>query len=194
MFHFIYLYLFLCFQNKSRPSKTGKHRRQCVRCPGTINAIARKGFDGILVEMPAPLSCKTNLPFAHHLYQIETLFGPELSFGLPHGQHSFIGKIRNVETGLVVRSCRLKYNVIVRRCERFPQLKRQNVRMLCTAQNIWGSECAFECKNETDTLSHHEPIVCDDNLKWIGEEPECIADIGNIAMNCELFWLKCDKK
>lgn len=116
-------------QRKHRPQHFETHhiksRRTCVKCPDEITAIARGGLDGILLEPPAPLSCHTNLPFSRNLYTIETLFGPELPFVLPHGKHILIGKIRNVETGLYVRSCRLKYNVIVRRCHRFPHIKKK---------------------------------------------------------------------
>ncbi|XP_055308825.1 uncharacterized protein LOC129572753 isoform X2 [Sitodiplosis mosellana] len=156
-----------------------KHRRPCVRCPGEITAIARKGLDGILVEPPAPLSCKTNLPFARNLYSIETLFGSDLSFVLPKGRHSLTAKVRNVESGLIVRSCHLKYHVIVRRCKGFPSLKKKNIKMSCTAGTIWGSQCAFECRKEGESLSHRDSIVCNEDLEWIGEVPHCVSDIEN---------------
>lgn len=105
------------------------------------------------------------------------MFGPDLPFVLPQGKHTFIAKIRNVESGLIIRSCHLKYNVIVRRCHGFPRLKNKNVKMSCTAGTIWGSECAFQCKTEEEILSHYEPVVCNDDLEWIGQEPECVPDI-----------------
>lgn len=99
---------------------------------------------------------------------------------LPQGRHGFIAKIRNVESGLIIRSCHLKYNVIVRHCHGLPQLKNKNVKLSCTAGKIWGSKCAFECKNVEENLSHYEPIVCNDDLEWEGQEPECVSDNGEI--------------
>lgn len=151
-----------------------KENRTCVKCPSETVAIARAGLDGILVEPPAPLSCKTNLPFSKNLYYIETLFGPELKFVLPEGKHKLIAKVRNSETGLIVRSCLLRYRVIVRRCKELPKLKSRALKMSCTAGTLWGSYCAFQCKNPAAQLSHNEPLYCDDNLNWIGHQPECI--------------------
>lgn len=208
-------YIFTSFQfgqkklkphNKKRDPN--RPRRPCVRCPGEITAIARKGLDGILlsifdkififfcdemhlffqtnrkyffkqVEPPAPLSCKTNLPFARNLYRIETLFGSDFSFVLPEGKHTLTAKVRNVESGLIVRSCLLKYHVIVRRCEEFPRLKNRNLKVSCTAGTVWGSQCAFECKKEGESLNHREPIVCNEDLEWFGDQPKCVSDIGN---------------
>lgn len=158
-------------------SQHAKKRQTCVRCPSEIVAVARYGLDGILVQPPAPLACKTSLPFDLKLFQIETLFGPDLPFVLPEGKHTIIGKIRNIETGLIVRSCLLKYNVIVRRCNRLPHVKNKHLKMACTAGTILGSKCAFQCRNNHGThLSHNNPIVCNENLQWDGHEPECIND------------------
>lgn len=162
-----------------------KLHRVCVKCPDEIVAIAREGLDGILVEPPAPLACKTNLPFSHDLYEIETLFGPELRFVLPEGRHKFIAKVRNLETGLIVRSCLLKYRVIVRRCKELPRLKSRNLKMSCTAGTIWGSKCAFQCKNPATEVSHNEPMVCDETLNWVGHQPDCIrTEEAGISLDC----------
>lgn len=173
------------FRSSLQSTYSAKSRhRTCVKCPGLITAIAREGLDGILMNPPAPLACKTSLPFADNLYKVETLFGPDLPFVLPQGNHQMIGKIRNVETGLVVRSCLLKYNVIVSRCRGLPHIKNKNLRMSCTAGAIWGSKCAFECRNKAKHLSHREPLVCSEGLQWVGEEPECISDNGeNISVH-----------
>lgn len=159
-----------------------------MKCPGEITAIARRGLDGILVELPAPLSCKTNLPFASNLYRLETLFGSDFPFILPEGGHSLMAKVRNVESGLIVRSCRLRYHVIVRRCQSYPVLKNKNMKISCTAGTIWGSQCAFECKNDNENPSHREAIVCNEDLEWIGDEPDCVADIGEeMFIECVFF-------
>lgn len=149
----------------------------CVRCPKIITAIAQEGLDGILVEPPSPRACRTNLPFAENLFKIETLFGSEMPFVLPKGRHSFHAKIRNVETGLVVRSCVLKYHVIVKHCKGYPNLVNKNVTMSCTAGMIWGSKCAFGCKNENEYLTHREPMICNEKLQWSGTEPDCTTDM-----------------
>lgn len=151
-----------------------RKNRTCVKCPHEIVAIAREGLDGILVEPPAPLSCKTNLPFTSNLYRIETLFGPDLPFLLPEGKHRVIGKIRNIETGLIVRSCLLRYHVIVRRCKGYPLVKSKQLKMSCTAGTVLGSKCAFKCKNEQKDLSHRRPMVCNESLQWEGHEPKCL--------------------
>lgn len=186
----------LCEQKKRRrhraqqsEMKHSRKRRTCVRCPREIIAVARDGLDGILVEPPAPLACKTNLPFTSKLFKIETLFGPELPFVLPEGKHKIIGKIRNIETGLIVRSCLLRYNVIVRRCSHLPHVKSEHLKMSCTAGTIWGSKCAFQCKDHGTHLSHREPLVCNDNLEWQGHVPECIDDNEIICMIIS-FYLK----
>lgn len=126
-----------------------------------------------MVYPPSARSTRTNLPFSEKLFKIETLFGPEVPFILPKGRHSFHAKIRNVETGLVVRSCMLKYHVIVRHCKGYPNLKNKNLAMSCTAGMIWGSKCAFKCKNDDEHLTHRDPFFCSDDLVWVGQEPEC---------------------
>lgn len=163
-----------------KPHRSPKNYRACVKCPKEIILTAHQELDGVLVETPAPLSCKTNLPFSHNLFRIETLFGPDFGpFVLPRGRHSIVGKIRNVETGLVERSCLLKYNVIVPRCEGLPKVTNIKLKMVCTAHNVWGSKCAFSCKNHDEYVSHHEPLVCNEDLEWVGHEPHCVLnDIG----------------
>lgn len=131
---------------------------------------------------PKARSCKTNLPFARNLFQIETLFGPEMSFVLPQGRHRIQAKIRNVETGLIVHTCVLKYNVIVRHCPDYPSIKHQNLAMSCTAGTLWGSKCAFRCKNNDEYLSHRDPINCNENLECIGNIPECSLGIGEFGV------------
>lgn len=154
---------------------TARKNRTCVKCPGAIFRTAHAELDGILVDLPAPLSCKTNLPFTSNLYRIETLFGPDsLSFILPEGRHRIIGRIRNVESGLIVRSCHLRYNIAVRRCRGFPKIKNNQLKMSCTAGMLWGSKCAFNCRDERLFLSHRKPIVCNDDLHWHGHEPKCM--------------------
>lgn len=46
--------------------------------------------------------------------------------------------------------------------------------MSCTAGMLWGSKCAFKCKDERLFLSHREPFVCNDDLQWQGNEPDCV--------------------
>lgn len=162
-----------------RKARHSKRSRVCVRCPQLITAVANEGLDGILMVPPKARSCKTNLPFARKLFQIETLFGPEMSFILPQGRHRIQAKIRNVETGMIVHSCVLKYNVIVRRCDGFPNVKNKNLTVSCTAGNLWGSKCAFRCKNDDEYLSHRKPMVCNDKLEWAGNEPQCTPNHGN---------------
>lgn len=165
-------------------SKNGrsKQHRTCVKCPDQPTfGLARFGLDGILFELPAPLACRTNIPFAPDLYRIETLFGPKLRFLiLTEGQHNIIGKIRNIESGLIVKSCLLKITVIVQRCTGYPHFKQKHMRMACSAGRVWGSTCAFECKTPGTYLSHSEPIVCNGHLQWDGHVPECIKKDGKL--------------
>lgn len=152
-----------------------KMNQTCVKCPREIVTTTLAERDGIIVDLPAPLACRTNLPFVSSLYRIETLFGPNAQpFILPEGRHRFIGKIRNVETGLIERSCQLRYNVVVRRCNGFPIIQNKQLKMSCTAGKLLGSKCAFKCRDEHLFLSHREPIVCDDDLQWHGVEPQCV--------------------
>lgn len=174
--------------SEAQPSK--KSRKCFLKCPEEIEAVAREGLDGILVIPPAPRACRTDLPFHPDLYKIETLFGPDLPFLLPEGKHKIIGRIRNIESGLVVKVCQLRYNVTVRRCTGFPQITSKHLRMSCTAGRIWGSKCAFKCKNRHAVLSHREPIICNENEEWIGTEPECIED--NSKNFFYLFIEKCN--
>lgn len=153
-----------------------RRNRPCIRCPREITEYAKEGFDGVLVDPPAPLSCKTNLPFSRDLYRTETLFGPQIKFVLPQGRHSLIAKIRDVETGIIVGSCHLKYNIIVQRCK-FPRLKSRKLAMFCTAETVWGSKCAFECKRNNDYLTHHETIDCNEKLEWSGTQPRCVREL-----------------
>lgn len=128
------------------------------------------------MEPPAPISCTTNLPFSRDLYQIETLFGSQYQFVLPHGRHTLFGKIRNMETGLIEQTCPLKFNVVVRRCQRYIQ-KGTDMKMICSSGTIWGSSCSFECTNPNLELNHQDPVICGDSLDWIGLEPECIPSM-----------------
>lgn len=153
-------------------------RKECVKCPVEVEAVAPRGYDGIFVEPPAALSCRTNLPYSTDLFRIETLFGPELNFVLPEGHHKFIGKIRNVENGRLVRSCLLKYRVNVRRCPTLPRYSGRTLKMSCSAGTIWGSKCAFECRETGTELSHNEPMICNADLQWEGSVPDCRRNIG----------------
>lgn len=150
--------------------------RACVKCPGEIMAIAKQGLDGFIVEPPAPISCTTHLPFSRDLYQIETLFGNQFMFVLPHGKHSIFGKIRNMETGLIEHTCSLKYNVLVKHCAHY-HLKNPHLKMKCSTGTIWGSSCSFECHNPNAQVSHQEPIVCSETSEWIGQEPTCLTEM-----------------
>lgn len=154
-----------------------------------MTAVAREGLDGILVNplWSSHLCPVYNLPFSRDLYHTETLFGPELSFVLPHGKHTLIAKIRDLETGLIVHTCHLKYNVIVLRCQ-FPHVKTRHLRMFCTAGSTWGSKCAFECKIKGTHLSHNKPIICNENLEWAGHEPQCVHNI-SMYSTCEFSQL-----
>lgn len=149
----------------------------CVKCPKEITAIARESLDGVMIIPPLPRSCRTNISFSEQLFKIETLFGPDIPFVLPKGRHMLHAKIKDVETGLFVRSCLLKYHVIVRSCKGYPNVKNKNLTMSCTAANIWGSTCAFKCNNKDEHLTHRESIVCSENLEWIGTEPNCTSNI-----------------
>lgn len=162
-------------EKKVEASKKG---RVCLRCPQLITAVANEGLDGILLASPKVRSCKTNLPYSSKLYQIETLFGQEMSIVLPQGRHKLQANIRNIETGLIVHSCILKYNVIVRRCKGYPNVKNKNLTLSCTAGTLWGSECVFSCKNKDEYLSHHEPMFCNENAEWVGKEPTCGPELG----------------
>lgn len=92
-------------------------------------------------------------------------------FILPQGTHSFIAKIRNKQTGEEEHTCLLKYKVIVRQCIRYRPRDR-NLKVKCSLGNIWGSKCSFSCKNG-GMLSHTDPVACDDDLEWFGDEPTC---------------------
>lgn len=159
-----------------------KLRKECVKCPIEVEAVAPRGYDGIFVEPPAALACRTSLPYSTDLFRIETLFGPELNFVLPEGHHKFIGKIRNVENGRIVRSCLLKYHVHVRRCPNLPRYNGRKLKMSCSAGTIWGSKCAFECRTDGTHLSHNEPMICNADLQWDGSVPECRQDIGKLQL------------
>lgn len=133
--------------------------------------IAQKRLDGVLIEPPAALTCGTNQPFSKSLYEVETLFGPKFMFVLPQGTHNFIGKVINKKSSATELTCLLKYKVVVRQCTKF-RPKNWDLRAKCDLGAIWGSECSFSCKNG-EILSHQNPIVCGDDLTWIGEEPFC---------------------
>lgn len=152
-------------------------RKPCVKCPSEITSIARQGLDGILVEPPAPVSCATNLPFSRDLYQIETLFGSKFFFVLPHGRHLLFAKIRNMGTGMIEHTCPLRYNVVVKRCPKYAQ-KNPDLQMFCSTGAIWGSSCTFGCRPPNSQLSHQEPIICNENSEWIGQEPSCVQVVG----------------
>lgn len=161
----------------ARPVVTRTRSKVCVKCPAEIRSVARQGMDGVMVEPPAPVSCATNLPFSSDLYRIETLFGARFMFVLPHGRHTLFAKIRNMRNGLVEATCPLRYDVVVKRCPRYRQ-RNPNVRMICSAGPIWGSSCTFACRNTRAQLSHQEPVICNENSEWIGQEPNCMRMIG----------------
>lgn len=153
--------------------RLGHHRSiDCVRCPTEKVLIAERGLDGVMIEPPRLISCRNRL-VSNSAYQLETLFGKDFNFLLPHGAHSLHGRIRNKRSGRHEKTCLLRYKVVVQQCGRYyPQ--NPNVRVKCDIGSIWGSKCFFVCKK--GRLSHRRPIVCSDELKWEGDEPECVID------------------
>lgn len=93
---------------------------------------------------------------------------------LPQGTHSLIGKIVNKKTGKEETKCSLKYKVIVRKCSKYQLANTKDLHVNCDLDNIWGSKCVFSCKNGGD-LSHENPVICEDDLNWSGEEPVCFS-------------------
>lgn len=148
-------------------------KKNCVKCPFDRTVIAQKRLDGVLIEPPPALSCLTNQPFSKSVYQVQTLFGPNLYFVLPQGTHQLIGKIVNKKTGKDEMKCSLKYKVIVRKCPKYTLSNTKDLQVKCDLDNIWGSKCVFSCKRGGE-LSHESPVVCGDDLDWTGEEPVCI--------------------
>lgn len=136
--------------------------------------IAQKRLDGVLIEPPPVISCYSNQAFPRTLFDVQTLFGPNLFFVLPQGTHNLIGKIINKKTGNEEMKCSLKYKVIVRKCPKYQLTNTKDLLVKCDVDNIWGSKCTFSCRNGGD-LSHEKPVICDDDLRWSGDEPSCFS-------------------
>lgn len=168
--------MFQISSKKRSPLKSTTVQSVCVKCPPEKTLIARRGLDGILIKPPLAISCFSHRQFSNDLYEIETLFGSRFLFILPQGRHSFIAKIRNRKSAIIEHTCLLRYKIIVRRCVRYrPRNHELNVK--CSLGNIWGSVCSFQCKTG-DRLSHNDPMICEDSLKWFGDEPTCIDPNG----------------
>lgn len=144
----------------------------CIKCPPEKILIAKRGLDGVHVDIPQLTTCNDR-PISRSVYELETLFSKKHHFILPRGSHSFIGQIVNKKNFSVEHVCSLKYKIIVRSCGPFiPQ--NMNVKVKCDAADLWGSKCSFSCKNNNGILTHKEQVFCNDNLQWHGEEPDCI--------------------
>jgi hypothetical protein len=153
---------------------SGKH---CIKCPPEKILIAKRGLDGVLVDLPQLTNCNDQ-PISKSLYELESLFSHKHSFILPKGHHSFMGQIVSKKNYTVEHICHLKYKIIVRTCGPFiPQ--NEGVKVKCDIGDIWGSKCTFFCKNN-GILTHREPVYCNDNLQWIGTEPSCIMQHSNL--------------
>ncbi len=135
--------------------------------------IAQKRLDGVLIQPPPVLSCVTNQPYSRSVFEMQTLFGPNLFFVLPQGTHQLIGKIINKKTGKEEMKCPLRYKVIVRKCPKYQVINTKDLLVKCDLDNIWGSKCTFSCKHGGDIISHEDPVTCGDDLDWYGEEPVC---------------------
>ncbi|KAG5684867.1 hypothetical protein PVAND_014077 [Polypedilum vanderplanki] len=178
-------------ENRFEPKTFFRAGKLCVKCPPEKILIAKRGLDGVQVEIPQLTTCNDR-PISRSLYELETLFSKKHHFILPRGQHSFIAQVVNKKNYSVEHVCTLKYKIIVRTCPPFI-LKNENVKMKCDISNVWGSKCTFSCKNNNGILSHKEPIVCNDNLQWHGTEPDCIFQhreyykrIENSIQSCQL--------
>lgn len=148
----------------------------CIKCPVERIMIAKRGVDGVLVDIPQLTTCNDR-PIAKTIYDLETLFSNKHHFILPRGSHTFIGQVISKKNYTVEHICLLKYKIIVRVCGPFiPQ--NENVKVKCDMADIWGSRCTFSCRNN-GILTHREPVVCNDNLQWQGAEPECIIQQSN---------------
>lgn len=165
--------IFFHFHNSLRSGKL------CIKCPVERILIAKRGVDGVLVDIPELTTC-SDRPVSKSLYDLETLFSSKHHFILPRGSHTFIGQVISKKNYTVEHVCLLKYKIIVRTCGPFvPQ--NENVRAKCEMADIWGSRCTFSCRNN-GILSHREPVTCNDNLQWQGSEPECIQQSSKSIM------------
>lgn len=168
--------------------RTGK---LCIKCPPEKILIAKRGLDGVQVEVPQLTTCNDR-PISKSLYELETLFSKKHHFILPKGQHSFIAQVVNKKNYSVEHVCFLKYKIIVRSCGPYNVIN-ENIKVKCDLADIWGSKCTFSCKNN-GILTHKEPIICSDSLEWHGPpEPECIVQqrdyfkrIENSIASCQL--------
>lgn len=122
-----------------------------------------------------PIACSSGLPYSSNLYHIETLFSSiGNSIILTEGSHELFARIRNSRTGNLIRTCYLKYEIIVIRCKPFVPLS-ENVQAICSLGDLWGSECRFRCKNNME-LYGRESVTCEDSGVWSGAQPECFIE------------------
>lgn len=142
----------------------------CVRCPPERTFVAQQRLDGVLLpELPPFSSC--SMQPASNIFKLQSLFDSNFKFILPAGSHTFLAHIVNTRTGNVERNCNLRFNVVVRRCSPY-RVRSNDLLAKCDLDNIWGSMCSFSCAH-AEKLSHTDPIICNDDLQWTGEEPVC---------------------
>ncbi|XP_058829262.1 uncharacterized protein LOC131688769 [Topomyia yanbarensis] len=148
----------------------------CIKCPAEKTAIARKGLDGVLIEPPMLTTCR-NQPISRDLYELETLFGAKFNFILPHsnggGPFSFLAKIVNKRSGKSILTCELRYKVIVKQCGRYHP-KSKDLKVACDLGHIWGSKCAFHCRNDGFLSKQDAYVECSEDQTWEGDEPYCV--------------------
>ncbi|XP_055624537.1 uncharacterized protein LOC129767552 [Toxorhynchites rutilus septentrionalis] len=164
-------------RRSSDPSvKTTVVNGLCIKCPADKTAIARKGLDGVLIELPMLTTCR-NQPISRDLYELETLFGAKFNFILPHsnggGPFSFLAKVVNKRSGKIVQTCDLRYKVIVKQCGRYYP-KNKDLKVTCDLGNIWGSKCTFHCKNDGYLSNQDAFVECGEDQSWEGVEPHCV--------------------
>lgn len=145
-------------------------RTTCFKCPSEQLFIAPKGTDAVIIKnLPVITNCHNQALSRDH-YKLKALAG-DTPFLLPAGSHSFLAQIVNKQTEVVEQLCTLKYRVMVHRCPTYtPQNK--GLRIKCASENLWGSSCAFTCR-DGGYMSQPGQVLCNDHLEWSGEEPYC---------------------
>ncbi|XP_044735099.1 uncharacterized protein LOC123297489 isoform X2 [Chrysoperla carnea] len=144
-----------------------KHKKHCVMCPEERTLITNKKRDKVLFESPKLRSC-LGRPL-NSKYSFKSIYGAKPGDLLSPGTHALVGEIHYLNKSLQI--CHLRVNVITKQCDKFDIPS--NLKMDCDAGNNWGSECQFQCENPSHILDGDNGMFCNDDLKWVGNVPNC---------------------
>ncbi|GLH01269.1 Cadherin-related tumor suppressor [Gryllus bimaculatus] len=105
--------------------------------------------------------------------RMEWIQGPKPGSLVQEGHHIMIGQVSYKDH--LLQTCRMKLNVLVRKCP--PLMLPKHMTVQCSLGNSWGSKCQFSCNNGLHVVGQSSS-ECMDDLSWSHHIPVCEASKG----------------